>query len=328
MKSTGKPALIAMLAVALTAPLSASKARAASAEKVPEVYPVAILPFQERGSGAEGYAANVSDVLFASLVVNPELYLVDRADLDKVLKEQELNLSGAVAPGQATQVGHLTGAKILVTGSVIEVGKSLYLVAKIIGTETSRVRGESVKGKTTDELGPMVEQLAEKVADRIKKDAGQLVAKEVKRGDRIKALKEKLGASKRPTVFIHIAERHVGQATIDPAAETELMLFCREAGFQVIDPKSGSADRADLKIVGEGFSEFAGRRGNLISVKARLEVKAVEPDTGRVVAIDRQTSVEVDLTEQIAGKTALQKAAAVIAERLLPKVVNSWNKRR
>ena len=328
MKPTGKPALIAVLAVALTVPLSWPEAQAASAEKVPEVYPVAILPFQERGSGAEGYAEKVSDVLFASLVVNPELYLVDRADLDKVVKEQELNLSGVVAPGQATQVGHLTGAKILVTGSVIEVGKSLYLVAKIIGTETSRVRGESVKGKTADELGPMVEQLAEKVADRIKKDAGQLVAKEVKRGDRIKALKEKLGNSKRPTVFIHVTERHVGQATIDPAAETELMLFCREAGLRVIDPKSGSVGRADLKIVGEGFSEFAGRRGNLISVKARLEVKAVDPDTGRVVAVDRQTSVEVDLTEQIAGKTALQKAAADIAERMLPKVVNSWNKRR
>jgi hypothetical protein len=30
----------------------------------------------------------------------------------------------------------------------------------------------------------------------------------------------------------------------------------------------------------------------------------------------------VDLTEQIAGKTALQEAAAVLAERLLPKLVN------
>jgi hypothetical protein len=39
------------------------------------------------------------------------------------------------------------------------------------------------------------------------------------------------------------------------------------------------------------------------------------------VAIDRQTDVEVDLTEQIAGKKALQKAAATIAERMLPKLV-------
>lgn len=31
--------------------------------------------------------------------------------------------------------------------------------------------------------------------------------------------------------LIRVAERHVGQATIDPAAETELELFCRETGF-------------------------------------------------------------------------------------------------
>ena len=40
-----------------------------------------------------------------------------------------------------------------------------------------------------------------------------------------------------------------------------------------------------------------------------------------MLATDRQTAVVVDLTEQIAGKAALQKAAAEIAERMLPKLV-------
>jgi hypothetical protein len=63
------------------------------------------------------------------------------------------------------------------------------------------------------------------------------------------------------------------------------------------------------------------RRGNLVSVKARLEVKAIDLATDKIIAIDRQVAVEVDLTEQIAGKKALQKAAAMIAERMLPKLV-------
>jgi hypothetical protein len=48
-------------------------------------------------------------------------------------------------------------------------------------------------------------------------------------------------------------------------------------------------------LSGEGFSEFASRHGNLISVKARLELKAVDRQTARILAIDRQTSVAVDL---------------------------------
>ena len=61
-----------------------------------------------------------------------------------------------------------------------------------------------------------------------------------------------------------------------------------------------------------------------------MEVKAVDQYTGKVIAIDRQTSVQVDLTEQLAGKAALQEAAAAVAQRLLPKIVKPGkaNKKR
>jgi hypothetical protein len=120
-------------------------------------------------------------------------------------------------------------------------------------------------------------------------------------------------------VAVRVTERHVGQATIDPAAETEMMLFCKETGFAVLD--TPDAAKADVRIEGEGFSEFGLRRGSLVSVKARVEIKAVDRKSGEVLAVDRETAVEVDLTEQIAGKKALQSAAARIAERMLPKLV-------
>jgi hypothetical protein len=124
-----------------------------------------------------------------------------------------------------------------------------------------------------------------------------------------------------PKVWIQISERHIGQATIDPAAETEVALLFEQAGFKVIDHKNGNRKQADIFVEGEAFSEFATRHGDLVSTKARVEVKAVNRDSGERIATDRQTEIAVDLSEQIAAKTALQKAGAEIGFRLIPKLV-------
>ena len=289
------------------------------------VYPVAILGFEERGIGAKDYGPKVADLLFASLVVNPDLYLVDRADMAKTLSEQSLNLSGAVKADEAAQVGQLTGAKILITGSVIQVDKKLILVAKVIGTETTRVLGASANGNLGDDLGPIVDALAEGVSGVITKQADKLVPKPVAPADRVKAITAKLGADK-PVVTVKIGERHIGAPAVDPAAETEVVRLAEAVGFEVIDPSVGATDRADVAITGEAFSEVAGRVGGLVSVKARVEVKAVDRKTGKVLASDRQTAVVVDLAEQIAGKAALEQAAGTLAERVLPKLTSDMNK--
>lgn len=310
--------LAMLIALLMTSTLPAQKKEKDEEEFT--VYPVAVFPFSERGRDATELGNKVTDLLFANLVTNPEMYLVEREEIDKLFTEQELNRSGLINPGQATQIGYLTGAKILVTGSVLIVGEKMYLVAKIIGTETSRVLGASVKGAVDDELDGLVEELAKNVAATITERAKDLVAETVTKKNRLAALVKKTGKGKRPSVWIDVPERHVGQTTFDPAAETELTLYCKELGFEVIDHKEGNRKDADVVLAGEGFSQFASRHGNLVSVKARLEVKALDRTSGKVLAIDRQTSVAVDLAEQIAGKTALQDAAASIAERILPKL--------
>src|SRR6266487_703055 len=58
----------------------------------------------------------ISDLVTANLSAEPQLVIVDRAALAKILREQALGLSGNISPEAAAKVGQLTGAKILVTG--------------------------------------------------------------------------------------------------------------------------------------------------------------------------------------------------------------------
>lgn len=310
-------------AVAVALLLGAGVIAHAAETKRSTVYPVAVFPFQERGNEVADLGGQVADLLFASLATNPDVYLVEREDLKKLLQELEISQAGLTDPKQSTQVGQLTGAKILVAGSVFQVGDKTYLVAKIIGTESSRVVGASVAGKVKDDLGALVGQLAKSVATSIKEQGDQLVAKPLSREDRVAELAKALKDARRPAVSIDVTERHVGQPVSDPAAETELAKILTELGFQVVDRTAGDRTEAEIVLVGEGLSQFAARHGNLVSVKARLEVKALERKTGRVLAVDRQTTIGVDLAELLASKSALQDAAAAIAGRLLPAMLDT-----
>jgi curli biogenesis system outer membrane secretion channel CsgG len=300
-------------------PLSPGQPPQPAAASQPLIYPLAILPFTERGKEVADQGGKCTDMLFASLAANPDVYLVEREDLKKLLEEMELSAAGLTDSKNSTQIGQLTGAKILVAGSIFQAGNNIYVVAKLIGTETSRVVGASAKGKISDDLDSIVGVLAKEVVSELKKQGGLLIPPPLALEDRIAVLEKALGkGTPRGKIYIDVAERHVGQAVSDPAVETELARICDQLGFTVIDRKQGLKADADILLVGEGFSQFATRHGNFTSVKARVELKAVDPKTGRVLATDRQTAVTADLAELIASKAALEDATGRLASRLLP----------
>jgi hypothetical protein len=114
---------------------------------------------------------------------------------------------------------------------------------------------------------------------------------------------------------VHIPEEHLSRPVIDPAAETELLKMLKACGFTILDAKSGKW--ADYAIEGEAFSEVGLRKGNLVSCKARLEVKLRDLSSGELLAVDRQVGIGIDLSEHVAAKAALEQAARDVAGRLL-----------
>lgn len=300
-----------IIVLSLLVLLSAAFTRAA------DVLTVAVFDFDSKDEAVRDLGPKVATLVNANLSAEPQINTVERAELDKVLGEHELGLSGSVSEASAAKVGQLTGAKVLVTGRVFKADGELFIVAKIIGTETSRVYGELVKGDAKASISDLSADLAKKIAKDVTDKGDTLVAKVETRDELVAKIKKALGDKKLPSVSVKIGEQHFGQRVIDPAAETELGSILQACGFKLID--AGSTNRADVQITGDAFSAYGTRKGNLISCKSRVEVKA-HKQNGDVIIVDRQTSVTVDIAEQTAAKTALQNAASELAERLLPKL--------
>lgn len=303
--------LLLLLALVAVTPLGAQ-----------EPLTAAVLDFQTSGEKLDKKGAQAAVLLNAQLSASPNLILVERQELEKIFGEQELGLSGTVSADTVAKVGALTGAKVLITGRLFDVGDKYFLVAKIMSTETSRVFGETATFADLAALDQATGELAGKVQGVIEKQAVNLVAKVEAPEERLARLKKIVEGKTLPSVSVAVTEQHLNRALIDPAVETEFRLVLQQLGFTVIDSATSTVE-PDVRITGEAFSEFGARRGNLVSAVARVEIKAVRREGGTLIGVDRQRGVAVDLAENVAAKEALQNAALKLLDRLVPKLAGA-----
>ncbi len=280
---------------------------------------VAVFDFQPSGERFEKKGAEAAILLNAQLSAAPNVLLVERQELAKVMGEQELGLSGTVTPDSAAKIGALTGAKVLVTGRVFDAGEKIFLVAKIMSTETGRVYGETVTFNDLAAMEQAVGELVGKVRTVLEKHGDTLLAKIESPEERLARLKKIVEGKKLRSVSVAVTEQHINRAVIDPAVQTEMQRTLQQLGCEVIDPKT--AQQPAVAITGEAFSELGGMRGNLITCRARVEIKVTDAASGKLLLADRQTDVAVDLAENVAGKRALENAALKLLDRIVPVLV-------
>ncbi|MCA9402882.1 MAG: curli assembly protein CsgG [Candidatus Omnitrophica bacterium] len=280
---------------------------------------VAVLPFQEDENLA-GAGRQTSDLLQVQLGTADGIVLVDRADINKAFAEMELGLSGTVDPSTAARIGSLVGAKVIITGSAFAMGSEATYMAKIIGVETGLTYAEAVNQSVKESVDIAARALGDKVAATLSEKGSTLIAKNMVADDFMEKYTLALKGRELPTVTVNIPEQHMNRTVPDPAAQTEISLALQQLGFPLLDPATAKKD-PDITITGEAFSEYAVQNGNLITCKARVEVKAVEKKSGEIIAIDRETALAVDVSESIAGKLAIENATRKLVKRIVPKMV-------
>jgi curli biogenesis system outer membrane secretion channel CsgG len=78
--------------------------------------------------------------IFTTAFMQSELFtVVERQQLKKVLNEHELNQSGIMNPETAEALGNITGLKVLVTGSISQIGNNQRIDARAIDLSTGQV---------------------------------------------------------------------------------------------------------------------------------------------------------------------------------------------
>ena len=86
----------------------------------------------ENKSGFRGYEKDLgqgmADMLVTQFVNTKRVKVIERAELEKVLTEQKLGLSGAITAQTAAQVGKLLGVEYMVIGSVNEFGTNKSVI--------------------------------------------------------------------------------------------------------------------------------------------------------------------------------------------------------
>ncbi|HAK59841.1 MAG TPA: hypothetical protein DCO77_05585 [Nitrospiraceae bacterium] len=106
---------------------------------IPGKTPAAIFPIVYNNKSLALHAEYFSEQLALSLSRNKTFTMVERADLQRILEEMKLQLTGVVPEDKAVKAGKLMGAKMLVTGRLYAKKNRYELFLKLLRVESGEV---------------------------------------------------------------------------------------------------------------------------------------------------------------------------------------------
>lgn len=133
---------LALAVLAFTAASAQQRPPAASSDTRPGL---GVLDFDigaTIGQDADDYQAlrrGLASMTINELAANNSIRVVERAQLQQILQEQNLGREGRVDPSTVSQIGRLIGARYMVTGTLYDVRGDVRIDARLFDTETGQI---------------------------------------------------------------------------------------------------------------------------------------------------------------------------------------------
>lgn len=103
--------------------------------KIPSGSRIAIVYVAAEDSNVAEFIANELEFI----LVNQNLTVIDRSQLDRIRQEQNFQLSGEVDDDHAVSIGKIAGANVIITGAVTGAGALRRLRLRVLDTQTANI---------------------------------------------------------------------------------------------------------------------------------------------------------------------------------------------
>jgi len=141
---------------------------------------VGVLYFERNSNNEalEPYRTGLTDMFITKLQNMPELRVVEREKLDKIMGEFELSEMGAIDPETAQKIGRLLGAQALYYGSFTAMGNQICLNGHFTRVETGEFlfSSDNLCELSDKNLFKMVDKVSKDIGTKIKANHKELVA--------------------------------------------------------------------------------------------------------------------------------------------------------
>lgn len=111
----------------------------------------------------DDWEKSIPEFLKSELSKSDKIVIVERRQLEAVLQEQALSMTGLVDSSTAQKVGNLLGAEFVISGTINQSGKWTRIDAKIIRVSSGHVKGEKVQAPDDKHLTEMVSLLGNNI---------------------------------------------------------------------------------------------------------------------------------------------------------------------